>query len=94
MTNPKMYNTVLLLDDESDDAGASVVTGAVVSAGAIVVSDSATVVSVDSSVRTIAFSETTSSPFVFVTLTVIFDAALAIFNGEPGVTAVHEPASI
>ena len=50
MANPKMYNTVLLLEDEPDEAGASVVTGAVVSAGAIVVSEVATVVSVAASV--------------------------------------------
>ena len=65
MTSPKMYHKVLLLDDESDDAGSSV---AVVSAGAIVES-------VDPSARTIAFSETTSSPFVFVTRTESFDAS-------------------
>jgi hypothetical protein len=99
-TNPKMYNKMLLPDDDSDDsddsddAGASVVSGAVVSAGAIVESEAATVVSVVSSVRTIAFSETTVSPFVFVTRTAIFDAAFGIFNAAPGVTAVHEPASI
>ena len=77
MTIPKMYHKVLLLDDESDDTGTAVVTGPVVS--------------VDASVRTMAFSETTFSPFVLVTRIESFDAVFGIFTEVPAVTAVHEP---